>query len=68
MPTYLYRCQAGHEIEIVHKYSSVPTVRCSRCKRRMRKVIRPVGFVLNGGGWYSVDNRRDPLDADKQKE
>lgn len=55
MPTYKYRCEAGHEWEEVQSMHDEAYDRCRAkmdCGARARRVpVKGLGFVLKGGGW-----------------
>ena len=50
MPIYVYRCEGGHEVEVVHGMMEQPVMACGECGRGMWK--KPVWQ----GRWY-----RDPV-------
>ena len=53
MPTYVNRCDEGHEFETVQSMKDDPIKRCQfgECREPCRRVIQPAGIVLKGGGW-----------------
>lgn len=52
MPVYEFECADGH---ITEKLVSMGTknTRCTKCKKKARKIISPCSFELKGGGWYA---------------
>ncbi|MHB1499916.1 MAG: FmdB family zinc ribbon protein [Candidatus Dormibacteria bacterium] len=57
MPTYAYRCDSGHEFEIVQPITSEPLSACSACAAPVRRMVFPVGIVFKGQGFYKTDSR-----------
>ncbi len=54
MPVYDYECPACEEtLEVQHKISETPNVRCPECKKKCKRVISMSSFVLKGRGWAS---------------
>lgn len=80
MPTYLFRCSAGHETEVRCSVADMPPkVNCqgrdehtlARCTEEGRRVfLPPVAIHFKGPGFYSTDvrgaqqRRRRPNAAD----
>jgi putative FmdB family regulatory protein len=53
--TYEYKCAAcGHEFEAEQKITEEPLTKCPKCgeDKCKRQIPQPVGFVLQGKGWY----------------
>jgi len=60
MPVYDYQCAACDEtVEIHHKISEKPHVRCPECKKKCKRVISTSSFVLKGRGW-AADGYANP--------
>ena len=61
MPTYEYRCPAGHEFEQFQKMSeSQPTLPCPVCgEAAERRVSGGAGLVFKGSGFYITDYGKD---------
>lgn len=58
MPTYHYRCASCEQhLEVVQAMTDDPITECAACGGPMQKVLRPVGIVLKGSGFYRTDNR-----------
>lgn len=57
MPTYAYRCGAGHEFEVVQSIMDEPLSACLTCGQPVRRVVFPVGIVFKGQGFYKTDSR-----------
>lgn len=57
MPTYAYRCAAGHQFETVQGITDPPLTKCATCGLPVRRVVFPVGIVFKGQGFYKNDSR-----------
>jgi len=59
MPIYTYRCEnCGVQFDRHQKYEDPPLTRCPECnKKKLRKVMTPVGIVFKGSGFYATDHR-----------
>lgn len=60
MPTYEFRCPAGHRFEKFYpQITSKRTERCPKCgKRATRLVSGGAGIVFKGSGFYATDYKR----------
>ncbi|HTS90031.1 MAG TPA: zinc ribbon domain-containing protein [Gemmatimonadales bacterium] len=60
MPTYEYRCPAGHEFERIQKMTDKPRAKCPTCGRpATRKISGGAGLVFKGSGFYITDYGKD---------
>jgi putative FmdB family regulatory protein len=60
MPTYEYRCSAGHEFEQVQRMSEPPVDRCPQCGEPAERLLSAGGGLLfKGSGFYITDYRSD---------
>ncbi|MGH7692124.1 MAG: FmdB family zinc ribbon protein [Candidatus Dormibacteria bacterium] len=57
MPTYAYRCEAGHQFEAVQGITEPALTSCTVCALPVRRVVFPVGIVFKGQGFYKNDSR-----------
>jgi putative FmdB family regulatory protein len=57
VPTYAYRCQAGHQFEAVQGIHDPALTQCATCGAAVRRVVFPVGIVFKGQGFYKTDSR-----------
>ncbi|MGC1183932.1 MAG: FmdB family zinc ribbon protein [Candidatus Dormiibacterota bacterium] len=57
MPTYAYRCQAGHQFEAVQGITEPALTACTTCGAAVHRVVFPVGIVFKGQGFYKNDSR-----------
>ena len=60
MPTYEYRCDAGHAFDRVQKMSDKPVSKCPVCGRKASRVISGgQGVIFKGSGFYITDYGKD---------
>jgi putative FmdB family regulatory protein len=60
MPTYEYKCPAGHEFDLFQKMSERPRAKCPTCGRQAtRKISGGAGLVFKGSGFYITDYGKD---------
>jgi putative FmdB family regulatory protein len=57
MPTYGYRCENGHEFEVVQGMTEKSLTDCVECGAPVRRIFYPVGVVFKGQGFYKTDSR-----------
>jgi putative FmdB family regulatory protein len=55
MPTYDYRCENGHEFEVIQSMSDDPVTACPECGAAVERVFHPVAVHFKGSGFYSTD-------------
>jgi len=58
VPTYGYRCENGHEFDLVQRMSDEPVAECPSCGSRGRRLFFPAGIVFKGSGFYKTDSRK----------
>jgi putative FmdB family regulatory protein len=61
MPTYEFRCPAGHQFDRLMKMSeSVPELPCPECgETALRQMSGGAGLVFKGSGFYLTDYGRN---------
>jgi putative FmdB family regulatory protein len=60
MPTYEYRCSAGHEFEHFQRMSEEPLRACTICGGPAERLLSAGGGLLfKGSGFYITDYRSD---------
>src|SRR5215210_4704417 len=60
MPTYEYRCSAGHHFEQLQRMSEPPIERCPTCGApAQRQLSGGVGLLFKGSGFYITDYRSE---------
>lgn len=58
MPTYEYRCPAGHQFEVFQRISEPPGAACPTCGAdAQRQISAGAGFLFKGDGFYITDHR-----------
>ncbi|HEX5938736.1 MAG TPA: FmdB family zinc ribbon protein [Dehalococcoidia bacterium] len=57
MPTYVYRCEGGHQYERRESFSAPAEHDCDDCGRQARRIPVPTAVIFKGGGWYKTDSR-----------
>ncbi len=57
MPTYGYRCDNRHQIEVWQRITDPPLAVCPQCQAPLHRVFYPVGIVFKGQGFYKTDSR-----------
>jgi putative FmdB family regulatory protein len=55
MPIYEYRCEKGHQFEVMQRMTDDPIVSCERCDRPVQRVFHPVAVHFKGKGFYNTD-------------
>ncbi len=55
MPTYEYRCDNGHLIEVVQRMSDPPLEACTECGAAVQRVFHPIAVHFKGSGFYNTD-------------
>lgn len=60
MPTYEYRCSAGHEFERFQRMSEAPLRECPACGAPAERILSAgAGLLFKGSGFYITDYRSD---------
>ena len=60
MPTYHYRCPAGHDFDKFEKITARGRARCPTCGRvAARQISGGAGLVFKGSGFYITDYGKD---------
>jgi putative FmdB family regulatory protein len=60
MPTYEYRCSAGHEFEQFQRMSEEPLRECPTCGAPAERILSAgAGLLFKGSGFYITDYRSD---------
>ena len=60
MPTYEYKCEAGHNFEVFQSFQDKAIDTCPECGVPARKVYSNVGVVFKGSGFYKTDSKAKP--------
>lgn len=60
MPTYEYRCVAGHAFEVFQRMSDTPVDLCPECGEKAERILSGgAGFIFKGDGFYITETRSD---------
>ena len=69
MPTYEYRCPAGHEFEKFQRMSDPPVAECPDCGEQAERMLSGgAGLLFKGDGFYITDYRSDSYRKAAEKE
>ncbi|TAJ16671.1 MAG: zinc ribbon domain-containing protein [Dehalococcoidia bacterium] len=66
MPTYEYKCSAGHQYEMQQPFGSPAEQPCQKCGKPALRVLFAPPLVFKGGGFYKTANRGDQRIASQQ--
>ena len=55
MPIYEYKCEKGHQFEVVQRMADDPVTTCETCSAPVSRVFHPVAVHFKGKGFYSTD-------------
>ena len=66
MPTYEYKCSAGHVYEMQQPFGSPAEQPCTKCGKPALRVLYAPPLVFKGGGFYKTANRSDERIASQQ--
>ena len=59
MPIYEYRCDKGHNFEVMQRMSDDALTECSICGAPVQRVFHPVAIHFKGSGFYQTDYRSE---------
>ena len=55
MPIYEYRCENGHQFEVMQSMSAEPLTACQTCGAPVQRVFHPIAVHFKGKGFYNTD-------------
>jgi putative FmdB family regulatory protein len=55
MPVYEYRCENGHQFEVIQRMSDPSITKCTVCGAPVRRVFHPIAVHFKGSGFYNTD-------------
>ena len=67
MPIYEYRCDDGHEFEVVQRMIDDPVAVCEVCGKPVSRVFSPVAVHYKGSGFYTTDYARKGSKSSESK-
>lgn len=60
MPTYEYRCVAGHAFEVFQRMSDAPVGTCPECGKDVERLLSGgAGLIFKGDGFYITETRSE---------
>jgi putative FmdB family regulatory protein len=59
VPIYEYRCENGHNFEVLQSMRDDPVTKCEECGAPVERVFHPVAVHFKGSGFYSTDYGRN---------
>ena len=68
MPIYEYRCENGHEFEVMQRMIDDPLTACTECGAPVQRVFHPVAIHFKGKGFYNTDYGKKTRGASKDGE
>ena len=64
MPLYEYACNScNSHLEVKQSFSDAPLTVHEGCGGQLKRLLRPVGIVFKGSGWYVTDSRSTPSES-----
>lgn len=58
MPVYEYRCENGHEFEVLQRMSESSLTECTVCGAPVQRVFHAPAIHFKGSGFYNTDYGR----------
>ncbi len=58
MPIYEYRCDDGHQFEVIQSMTDDPVEACEVCGKPVERVFHPIAVHFKGSGFYTTDYAR----------
>ncbi len=55
MPIYEYKCENGHNFEVMQRMTDDPVTACQVCEAPVERVFHPIAIHFKGSGFYSTD-------------
>lgn len=55
MPIYEYRCDEGHEVEVMQSITEEPLEKCPECGVPTRRVLHSPAIHFKGSGFHNTD-------------
>ena len=55
MPIYEYRCDDGHEVEVMQSITEEPLETCPECGAPTRRVLHSPAIHFKGSGFHNTD-------------
>jgi putative FmdB family regulatory protein len=55
MPIYEYKCENGHQFEVIQRMTDDPVSVCEQCGAPVERVFHPIAVHFKGKGFYTTD-------------
>jgi len=55
MPIYEYRCDEGHEVDVMQSITEPPLEKCPECGAPTRRVLHSPAIHFKGSGFHNTD-------------
>jgi putative FmdB family regulatory protein len=55
VPIYEYRCENGHQFDVMQSMSAEPLTACETCGAPVQRVFHPIAVHFKGKGFYNTD-------------
>jgi putative FmdB family regulatory protein len=76
MPIYEYRCENGHNFEVMQRMADGPVEACTVCGAPVQRVFHPIAVHFKGSGFYNTDygtrkrsrEQKETADGNKSKD
>lgn len=68
MPIYEYRCENGHQFEVIQSMSEDPVTACEECGAPVERVFHPIAVHFKGSGFYNTDYKNKSKTGKDSKE
>jgi putative FmdB family regulatory protein len=65
LPIYEYRCENGHEFEVVGKFTDDPLTECEVCGAPVVRVLHAPAIHFKGSGFHNTDYGTKKRNAEK---
>jgi putative FmdB family regulatory protein len=66
MPIYEYRCENGHQFEVIQSMSDDPVTACEECGAPVERVFHPIAVHFKGSGFYNTDYKNKGMGAKEE--
>ena len=68
MPIYEYRCDNGHNFEVMQRMTDDTLTECTICGAPVQRVFHPVAIHFKGSGFYNTDYGKRKRGAAAEKD
>lgn len=68
MPIYEYKCENGHQFEVIQRMIDDPVSVCEQCGAPVERVFHPIAVHFKGKGFYTTDYGSAKASADSSSD